>query len=165
LELIKDYDLDIQYHLGNANLVADALSRKGQANMALTFQLPEELMKEFEKLNLGLVAHFEGVTLKLESTLEQKIREGQLEDVEIREIRETMERGKAPDFTEDDQGMIWFKNRICVPDVGDVRKTIVSVSVLRCSEDVRRPMIQLIPFTQAVLRCISILSRSIGGMG
>jgi hypothetical protein len=45
--------------------------------------------------------------------------------VAIREIRDTMERGKAPDFTEDDQGMIWFKNRICVPDVGDLRKTIL----------------------------------------
>jgi hypothetical protein len=52
LELIKDYDLDIQYHPVMANLVADALSRKGQANMALAFQLPEELM-EFDKLNLG----------------------------------------------------------------------------------------------------------------
>jgi hypothetical protein len=29
-----------------------------------------------------------------------------LEDVEIREIRETMERGKASEFTKDDQGMI-----------------------------------------------------------
>jgi hypothetical protein len=29
LELIKDYDLDIQYHPRKANLVADALSRKG----------------------------------------------------------------------------------------------------------------------------------------
>jgi hypothetical protein len=57
LELIKDYDLDIQYHPGKANLVADALSRKGQANTSLAFQLPEELMKEFEKLNLGMVAH------------------------------------------------------------------------------------------------------------
>jgi hypothetical protein len=52
LELIKDYDLDIQYHPVMANLIADALSRKGQANMALAFQLPEELM-EFDKLNLG----------------------------------------------------------------------------------------------------------------
>jgi hypothetical protein len=68
----------------------------------LAFQLPEELMKEFEKLNLGMVSHSEGVTLEVESTLEQQIREGQLEDVEIREIRETMERGKASDFTEDD---------------------------------------------------------------
>jgi hypothetical protein len=93
--------------------------------MALAFQLPKGLMKEFEKLNLGMVAHTEGVTLEVESTLEQQIREGQLEDVEIRKIRQTMERGKAPDFTKDDQGTIWFKNRICVPDVGDLQKTIL----------------------------------------
>jgi hypothetical protein len=125
LELIRDYDLDIQYHPGKANLVANALSRKGQGNMALAFQLPEGLMKEFEKLNLGIAAHTAGVTLEVESTLEQQIREGQLEDREIREIRETMERGKATDFTEDDQGTIWFKKRICVPDLGDLRKTIL----------------------------------------
>ena len=27
-ELLKDYDLQLQYHLGKANIVADALSRK-----------------------------------------------------------------------------------------------------------------------------------------
>jgi hypothetical protein len=124
LELIKDYDLEIHYHPGKANLVADALSRKGHANMALAFQLHEELMKEFEKLNLGMVAQTEGVTLEVESILEQEIHKGQLEDIKIKEIRETMEKGKAPDFTEDDQGAIWFRNRICVPGVGDVRKTI-----------------------------------------
>jgi hypothetical protein len=37
----------------------------------LAFQLPEELMKEFEGLNLGIAAHTEGVTLEVESTLEQ----------------------------------------------------------------------------------------------
>jgi hypothetical protein len=25
--------------------------------------------------------------------------------------------GKAPDFTEDDQGTVWFKKRICVPEI------------------------------------------------
>ena len=30
LELLKDYDLQIQYHLGKANVVADALSKKAQ---------------------------------------------------------------------------------------------------------------------------------------
>ena len=32
LELIKDYDLEVHYHPGKANVVADALSRKNYAN-------------------------------------------------------------------------------------------------------------------------------------
>jgi hypothetical protein len=38
--------------------------------VALAFQLPDELTKEFEKLNLGMAAHTEGVTLEVEFTLE-----------------------------------------------------------------------------------------------
>jgi hypothetical protein len=32
LELIKDYELEVHYHLGKANVVADALSHKGHCN-------------------------------------------------------------------------------------------------------------------------------------
>jgi hypothetical protein len=80
--------------------VANALSRKSHANVALVY--PLELCREFERLNLGIVCHTEGVTLEVESTLEQDIRKGQLEDEKIKEIRELMKEGKAPDFTEDD---------------------------------------------------------------
>ena len=34
LELLKDYDCDILYHLGKANVVADALSRKSSGSLA-----------------------------------------------------------------------------------------------------------------------------------
>jgi hypothetical protein len=39
LELIKDYKLEVHYHLGKANVVVDALNRKHQCNH-LTLQPP-----------------------------------------------------------------------------------------------------------------------------
>jgi hypothetical protein len=125
LELIKDYDLEIHYHLGKANLVADALSRKGQVHAAIVTQLPDELAEDFERLNLGIVAHTEGITIELEPTLEQEIRKGQISDAKIQEIKDLITEGRGPDFMEDEQGMIWFKNRICVPDIDSLCETIL----------------------------------------
>jgi ribonuclease HI len=52
LELIKDYELEIHYHLGKANVVVDALSRKSQVNMLAAHPIPYELAKEFDRLSL-----------------------------------------------------------------------------------------------------------------
>ena len=38
LELVKDYDMEIHYHPGKANVVADALSRISYVNMAVAFR-------------------------------------------------------------------------------------------------------------------------------
>jgi hypothetical protein len=40
LELIKDYDLEIHYHPGKANVVADALIRKASYH-CLTLRTPD----------------------------------------------------------------------------------------------------------------------------
>ena len=106
-------------------MVADALSRKSHVNAMRASQMPQEFCWEFEKLNLGFVAHTEGITIEVEPTLEQEIRKGQLEDARIKEIKELMEIGKAPEFTEDEQGTIWFRKRICVPEVDHLREKIL----------------------------------------
>jgi hypothetical protein len=56
LELIKDYDLEIHYHPGKADLVAGALSRKEHVHSAVVAQLPDEVVEDFRRLNLGIVA-------------------------------------------------------------------------------------------------------------
>jgi hypothetical protein len=87
LELIKDYDLDIQYHPGKANVVADALSLKGQVNNVTTYLMPQELCWEIEQLNLGIVNNTEAAVMEVESTLEQEIRKGQESDEKIKKIK------------------------------------------------------------------------------
>jgi hypothetical protein len=112
LELIKDYDLEIYYHPGKANLVADALSRKEHVHSAVVAQLPDEIVEDFRRLNLGIVAHTEGVTIDVESTLEQEIHKGQIDDAKIQEIKDLITEGRGPEFTDDEQSTIWFKDRI-----------------------------------------------------
>jgi hypothetical protein len=77
LELIKDYDLAIQYHLGKANVVADALSHNGQVNNITTHLMSQELCWEMKQLNLGMLNNMEATVMEVESTLEQEIRKGQ----------------------------------------------------------------------------------------
>jgi hypothetical protein len=106
LEVIKDYDLEIQYHPGKANVVADALSRKGQVNSITTHLMSQELYWEMEQLNLGMLNNMEATVMEVESTLEQEIRKGQEPDEKIKEIKTLINLGKAPNFTEDEQGTV-----------------------------------------------------------
>ncbi|WVZ70419.1 hypothetical protein U9M48_019090 [Paspalum notatum var. saurae] len=126
LELIKDYDMEIHYHPGKANVVANTLSRKSYANMALGFMMPHELCEEFKRLSLGFLHHTTVAAFEAEPTLEQEIREHQKDDEKLQEIRELLKLGKAPHFREDEQGTLWYKNRICVPNVDRIRKLILS---------------------------------------
>jgi hypothetical protein len=97
--------------------VADALSRKGQVNSITTHLMAQELCWEMEQLNLGMLNNMEATVMEVESTLEEEIRKGQESDDKIKEIKTQISLGKTPDFTEDDQGTVWFKKRMCVPEI------------------------------------------------
>ena len=49
LEIIKDYDYEILYHSGKANVVADALSKKERLKMIMSLR---EFIRDFEKMEI-----------------------------------------------------------------------------------------------------------------
>jgi hypothetical protein len=69
LELIKDYDLEINYHPGKANVVADALSRRSHVSQLVVDSMPFELCEEFDKPNLRIVANTEVMEMEVDSNL------------------------------------------------------------------------------------------------
>jgi hypothetical protein len=85
LELIKDYDLEINYHLGKVNVVADALSRRKYCKATFARRMQPELRREIKYLNLAIV-NDATVAMEVEPTLEVEIREGQLDDAKLKEI-------------------------------------------------------------------------------
>jgi hypothetical protein len=125
LELIKDYDLGINYHPGKANVVADALSQRFHVSQLVVDSMPFELCEEFHKLNLRIVVNTEAIELEVGSSLLQEIRRGQLEDENVQEIKRNIKEEKSSGFSEDDEGVLWYKGRICVPNVKELKDMIL----------------------------------------
>nr|GEZ33465.1 putative reverse transcriptase domain-containing protein [Tanacetum cinerariifolium] len=92
LELLKDYDTNIQYHPGKANVVADALSRK--SGMLANLQIEPEIIRDLERMDIELcIRGNKGYwdSLKIEPNLILRIKEDQKEDVEFDPtLRETV---------------------------------------------------------------------------
>ena len=49
--------MEVHYHLGKANVVADALSRKSYVNGIQATPMPEELCAKFEQLSLSIITN------------------------------------------------------------------------------------------------------------
>ncbi|WVZ90691.1 hypothetical protein U9M48_036972 [Paspalum notatum var. saurae] len=126
LELIKDYELEIHYHPGKANVVADALSRKSYCNLLTGEELSAELCAEMEHLRIGFVSAEQLNELRVRCSLEDQIKEAQRSCPCIAEIKVGMEKDLMPESRKDEQGTIWLKNRLCVPLSESIRETIMT---------------------------------------
>ncbi|WMV50717.1 hypothetical protein MTR67_044102 [Solanum verrucosum] len=110
LELLKDYDMSVLYHLGKANVVMDALSR----------------------LFIGSVAHIEDEKKELVGDVDRLARLGvQLVDSTkgldtiLMELKESALNKSVEAFSEGGDGVFRYQGRLCVPDVDGLREKIL----------------------------------------
>jgi hypothetical protein len=87
--------------------------------------MPFELCEVFNKLDLRIVANMEATEMDVCSNLLQEIQKGQVEDEKIQEIKHNIKEEKSHSFLEDEEGVLWYKGRICVPNIKELKDKIL----------------------------------------
>ncbi|KAL4037574.1 hypothetical protein IC575_001171 [Cucumis melo] len=128
LELVKDYDCEILYHPGKANVVADALSRKVSHSAALITRqasLHRDLERAEIAVSVGAVT-MQLAQLTVQPTLRQRIIDAQDNDPYLVEKRGLAEAGQAVEFLLSSDGGLLFERRLCVPSDSAVKTELLS---------------------------------------
>ncbi|KAI3696894.1 hypothetical protein L6452_29499 [Arctium lappa] len=103
LELLKDYDCELLYHPGKANVVADALSRKDYSGSIQATHSRIELV----------------------SSLVEKIKTSQMEALLKENLKEEVMTKQRLLLTEDSRGVKLLSGRVWVPKVGGNRELLL----------------------------------------
>nr|KYP41898.1 Retrotransposable element Tf2 [Cajanus cajan] len=105
MEFLKDYDFQLMYHPGKANVVADALSRKSIH------------MSTQDDISCG------AVTITNEFLRQVGLK--QLQDEELVRLIGLLGTEKAASFELGEDGILRFRGRICLPQDAELRRTVL----------------------------------------
>jgi hypothetical protein len=90
LELIKDYDLEVHYHQGKANVVADAFSRKAQCHCLTMDSHITTLCDELSKMSIEVLPSNTLDYISVEPILQDHIIMAKLSNKGVQIIKEML---------------------------------------------------------------------------
>jgi hypothetical protein len=121
LELIKDYEPEVHYHLGKPNVVADALSCRAHYNYLTTVH------STGEESNTRVLPDLSVFNITLTPTVSSEIIAAQKRDKGMKHIKRRI-RESNPNvacFREDAEGTLRFKDRLVIPRRATLKKKIL----------------------------------------
>ena len=104
----------IDYHPGKGNVVVGALSRKS--------------IQTLRALNAHLSLSDDGTVMAeliARPSFLNRVLEAQKKDEKITVVINQIGNGKETEFTVNENGVLYYKDRVCVPDCNDLRKSIL----------------------------------------
>ena len=127
LELVKDYDIDIQYHPGKANVVA-VLSRKAVHSLAFITREPR-VQTDFERVDIAVVTEevvAQIALLTVRPTLRQRIIDSQRGDPSLSKILDHLKVGLVDGFSKSTNDRLLCQGRLCVPPMSEIKNEILT---------------------------------------
>ena len=108
-----DYDCVINHHPRKANVVADALSRKSVQTLRVL------------NAHLSLSEDDAIVAVVAKSDLLNRVLEAQKNDEKIATIVNQSRKGKETEFTVNEDGFVYYRDRVCVTNDDEIKKSIL----------------------------------------
>jgi len=127
IEYLKDYDFELLYHLGKAHVVVDALSWK-RMHMSTMMVKELELIEKLRDMNLGIQLGEDSIrcsVLTLTNDILETIRDQQKNDAELQQFVSLLGTKKGKDYRMGSNGILRFRDRVCVPGNWRLRKQIL----------------------------------------
>nr|GEW33275.1 hypothetical protein [Tanacetum cinerariifolium] len=98
-------------------------------NLELVAVIEHEIIRDLECMGIDLCIHgTKGywASLKIKSNLILRIKEAQKEDVELWAVLQKSKEDEQTKFQVDNDGVMWFGDRLCVPSNPTLRKAVLS---------------------------------------